>query len=150
MIYKYVLHIKSGITKITPEILTVFIQLQGYSPATQNNAEETILEFHELKVAQRVEVKLRAMFTCFLTQKLEVFIEERLVNLTSFKESGKYYDNFNVTVPADTQDFDLADVILKSNTKLPDYFMYYGHYANNVPFIIPAHRKPNMKSYEKI
>lgn len=45
----------------------------------------------------------------------------------------------------------LIEAILKTHDKLPEYFIYYGFYTNNVPFIISAHMKASyMKPYVKL
>ena len=164
----YILYIKSEIKELTPKILNTVLCISGHNASIYENIlfesdepkvvhEYNIIEFTDLKAAQKVETELRKMYSCFLVEETREFsysintTEIRIVNLTSFKENGHYYDNFNVSVPLDNREFNLIENILKSNEKLPEYFIYYGHYANNVPFIIPAHTKASdMKPYIKL
>ncbi len=162
----YTLHIKSGISKITPEILNVFLNLYRYDASIYEEIKfegndpkiihkYNVIEFHDLKEAQKAETILRKMYYCFIIREAEFdktgMTKARLVNLTSFKESGKYYDNFNIEIPADTPDYDVVNTILKKHDNLPEQFVYHGYYANNVPFIIPAHMKASdMKPYVKL
>lgn len=164
----YTLYIKSGINRITPEILNVFLCLSGHNASIYEDIkfkgsnikvvhEYNTIEFHDIKTAQKVEKELREMFQCFIIQEVEFdktgITRKRLVNITSFKETGKYYDNFNVEIPAETPDWNLVEAILKTqeNLTLENYFIYHGYYANNVQFIIPAHMKASdMKPYVKL
>jgi len=154
---------------ITPEILNTFLRLSGYDASIFEDIkfkgnepkvthEYNIIEFHNLEEAQKAEKELREMFYCYIVREAEFdktgMTKARLLNLTSFKESGKYYDNFDVEISSDIDfehDFNIVKAILDKYEKLPEHFMYHGHYANNVPFIIPAHMKASdMKPYVKI
>lgn len=160
----YTLYIKSGISNITPETLNTFLRLLGYDAICFENtglilnekSEYNRIIFHDLKTSQKAEVELRKMFYCYIVVEENEFdktgiTKTRIVNITSFKESGRYYDNFNIRIPEDTKEFNLIEEILKTHEKLPEYFMYHGYDAYNVPFIIPAHRKASdMKQYVKI
>lgn len=162
----YTLYIKSGIHNITPEILNTFLRLSGYDASFYENTEfkgnETeviheynIIKFYDVKAVEKAEKELRKMFHCFIIREAEFdktgMTRARIVNLTSFKETGKYYDNFYVEIPEETPDYDIVEAILNKKDKLPEHFIYHGYYANNVPFIIPAHTKASdMKQYIKL
>lgn len=143
----YKLYIKSEISDIDNKALHAFLTLSGYLVSAMR-LDICELLYNNLEEARKVESKLRKMFSCILVLvNLDGTETNRIVNLTFFKESGKYYDNFDVEIPVSIKEFDLVDTLLKVG-KLRSYFTYYGYYANNVPFIIPAHAKPS-KPYVK-
>lgn len=149
----YALFVKSDMLDITPEVLNVFLKLSGYDASIFEDIKTepeikvmyNIINFADLKEAQKAEVEIRKWFTCFL---LNTDTNQRLVLVTTFKETRKYSDSFSINIPAETKDFDVVDAIIKSEA-YKKYFVYHGRYANNVPFIIPAHSKPNVKPYQK-
>lgn len=143
----YKLYIKSDISDIDNKALHSFLAINGYNVAIKEESCE--ITFNTIVEAQNTENKLRPLFTCKIVIHDDDGTEdERLVNITSFKQSGKYYNNFNVAIPVSTKEFELVDALLNSK-KPQSYFAYYGHYANDVPFIIPIHAKPSLP-YEKM
>ena len=52
-----------------------------------------------------------------------------------FRENGKWYTTELVSIPADTPDWNIPNIV-KANRRVTD-FIYVGKMRNNVPFLIP-------------